>query len=772
MVSFWYNSEESIQEVRRVRTNRRIFIALIAIVWCSLSPFSSARAAEDSRVLYDSYLSSYKSYQGAVGRNAPDAEVKKLLSGFNQARSAYERAVGTGATAPSQDDWSMNEVVAQPSMDSVGSAGLGQPASAVPASAASPKMPAALASILKDLWGENGRKVADKGIRNLERFISTNPTSSFVARAKYEMAKAYEFLKDDSVTSLKILKEISVDQRAGHLVDVAKQRIKYIEASRQYNQWKVNLGIARDTMENSYAKYRNTSFLAFPVKLFRWSSYAGKLLDFNDTQNKFEEFEITFEAAAAPFVPPVDIGFDLFQTAYDKNDENSDVRLVYDNNNAWYVRWKLLSEAKSSIDLQYFIVDEDVFGMALSGLLLRKAREGVKIRFMMDARGTKGFTRKMMGQDFMQELATFPNVEVKTFNPLNTNLATMLFDIRLIMASNHDKIIVIDDEYAVIGGRNISSHYFSNPIDLPIAYRDCDVVIKNPAVAHELDQAFMEEFTPLKQYEIGKGHIESVVKEMETAANAMESYMSGGVLYKPVKSDKKMLKALSVYNKELAAYKYLVKFDRFDTMEGAHEAPVKIIDKNSLFGPRDDVTDQIVRFIDGSRKEIIIQNPYVVLTERAEAALKRAARRGVRIIIHTNSPFSTDSLATQAMFYTDWKRILKEIPTSEIYVYYGQRKLHAKNFVFDGKIGIVGTYNMDYISEDVNSEVVAAVKSNEFGKELRDEIMSDVAQSKQYKIEVEADGSVKSVFGPDDLPGKRMWLMKLLSKLTFLKKAI
>ena len=201
-------------------------------------------------------------------------------------------------------------------------------------------------------------------------------------------------------------------------------------------------------------------------------------------------------------------------------------------------------------------------------------------------------------------------------------------------------------------------------------------------------------------------------------------------------------------------------------------APVKIIDKHSIKGPRNDITDQVIRYIDGCQSEIVIQNPYVVLTERMFNALKRAGRRGIPIRMHTNSPASTDSLATQAMFYADWKRIFAEIPNIRIFVYKGANKLHAKNWVFDSKIGVVGTYNLDYLSEEVNSEVVAAIKSKEFAAQLRDGIFDDIAISDEYQVGYSSTGEIEPIKGPDDLPGKNFWLLKFLSKLTFLKKII
>ncbi|MDD3147705.1 MAG: phosphatidylserine/phosphatidylglycerophosphate/cardiolipin synthase family protein, partial [Candidatus Riflebacteria bacterium] len=431
--------------------------------------------------------------------------------------------------------------------------------------------------------------------------------------------------------------------------------------------------------------------------------------------------------------------------------------------------------ARRSIDVQYFIMDKDIFGYSLLGMLLKKAQQGLKIRLLLDARGTKKLTRKLVGQDFLQELTEYPNVEVKVFNPVHTNLLSVFTDPAKLIASNHDKIIVIDEEIAIIGGRNVSMDYFLEPEDHSGAYRDCDVVVRSSEIAKQLDWAFDEEFSQLKTYSVSKelwGNIDVMSDTLNAAHDTMYSHILNERFAAPRGAGKKYLKAAADFNKELAGYNKLRDYTGFDRFANSVEAPAKIIDKHSMGGPRNDITDQMVKYIDGCRREVLIQNPYVVLTERMFNALKRAGRRGIPIIMHTNSPASTDSLATQAMFYADWKRIFKEIPGIKIYVYKGSNKLHAKNWVFDRKIGVVGTYNLDYLSEQINSEVVAAVNSSEFSKQLRDEIFNDINISEQYQFSVNDKGEVESVLGPDDLQGKNFWLLKVLSKFTIFKKLI
>src|SRR5262245_13148506 len=63
----------------------------------------------------------------------------------------------------------------------------------------------------------------------------------------------------------------------------------------------------------------------------------------------------------------------------------AELRLVRSNTDAWLERWRLLASARRSIDLSYFILHQDVFGIAFLGHLLERARSGVRIRLLLDA---------------------------------------------------------------------------------------------------------------------------------------------------------------------------------------------------------------------------------------------------------------------------------------------------------------------------------------------------------------------------------------------------
>ena len=108
--------------------------------------------------------------------------------------------------------------------------------------------------------------------------------------------------------------------------------------------------------------------------------------------------------------PDLVAAFDALQNG--SGDNMTKIRYMWRNDETWYARWKMLHEAKRTIDCTYFIIDQDVFGQAFLGMLAKKAREGVKIRLMCDWRiAHSGYMKGMI--DKMQDLAALPNIEIK-----------------------------------------------------------------------------------------------------------------------------------------------------------------------------------------------------------------------------------------------------------------------------------------------------------------------------------------------------------------------
>ncbi|GAB4273807.1 MAG: phospholipase D family protein [Candidatus Rifleibacteriota bacterium] len=426
-------------------------------------------------------------------------------------------------------------------------------------------------------------------------------------------------------------------------------------------------------------------------------------------------------------------------------DEMTRIRYVPENNEAWYCRWKMIEEAKETIDCTYYIIDKDMFGQAFLGLLLKKARQGVKIRLMIDGRVYRmPYMSKM--PDKVEELAAFPNVQIKLYNSVRKSLVGVFSDLKKVCASNHDKIIIVDGYTCIIGGRNIGADYFAQNGENDIVYRDTDVLMQGKHVATQLKKAFEDEWNCLKN-SVVKADVINFKDQLATvdlAYHVMQRYMQGRGLYNPEKSKMsgKLRKALEEMNAEIKKYKGITTYSGFRLFRGERQKRVKILDKHSYIGALNGITPNLIKMIDACKEEIIIQNPYLVITEEAEAALTRAAARGVKIIFHTNSAESTDSLFPQAFLMNDWRRILKNMPGSRILVAPSQNeRLHSKTFVFDSLVTVIGSYNMDPLSEQVNSEVVAAIHDKAFATQTRLRILGpDMKKVIEYKIELDDRG--------------------------------
>ena len=107
-----------------------------------------------------------------------------------------------------------------------------------------------------------------------------------------------------------------------------------------------------------------------------------------------------------------------------------------------------ISRAQHHIHMQYYIFRDDELGMRLVQALMQKAREGVEVRFLYDAIGSKSFKKRTMKK--MREAG----VDTETFFPSIFPMINPRLNYR-----NHRKIVIIDGEVGYIGGFNVGNEY-------------------------------------------------------------------------------------------------------------------------------------------------------------------------------------------------------------------------------------------------------------------------------------------------------------------------
>lgn len=384
---------------------------------------------------------------------------------------------------------------------------------------------------------------------------------------------------------------------------------------------------------------------------------------------------------------------------------------------AWLARWRLLAQTRDRLDISYFIVRADIFGAAFIGHILQKAEEGVRVRLLFDAQGTS-MSKSIRGNDYLDALANTRNIELKLYRPLINRYIEAFAKLNPVaaLASEHDKILVSDGRRGMIGGRNIAAEYFAHGADMPKAFRDMDVVLEGRGVAKALTRAFEAQYGSDGASRLPPETVDLVtpVPDLLLAYRAMDAWLNG----KPLADDiaREIAQRRLPWQEELAKYPKLRGLVA-KTPTHVVRAETRLLDSRTRLEAKGDaIGEALVRLTRSARNHILIQSPYLVLSEEGVRVLEDAGKRGVKLTILTNSPLSSDNALSQAFFLEQWPEIMARVPGLRILVSGEPRTLHTKLMIFDDQVTVVGTYNLDPISMAINSEIMAAVWSEEFAR--------------------------------------------------------
>ena len=144
---------------------------------------------------------------------------------------------------------------------------------------------------------------------------------------------------------------------------------------------------------------------------------------------------------------------------------------------AFTARVALTELAEKTLDLQYYLWDADATGWILANLVAAAADRGVRVRILIDDIGLKGRDASVAALD------AHPNIEIRVFNPFAHRQARgldFITDFNRVNHRMHNKLIVMDNALAIVGGRNIGDHYFGVATDAN--YRDLDIAAGGPVV--------------------------------------------------------------------------------------------------------------------------------------------------------------------------------------------------------------------------------------------------------------------------------------------------
>ncbi|MEQ1692512.1 MAG: phospholipase D-like domain-containing protein, partial [Gemmatimonas sp.] len=215
-----------------------------------------------------------------------------------------------------------------------------------------------------------------------------------------------------------------------------------------------------------------------------------------------------------------------------------------------------------------------------------------------------------------------------------------------------------------------------------------------------------------------------------------------------------------------------------DSVTFVTDAPGKNSGANGLGGGGES-TAELIRLIKGAKTSVTIQSPYLVTTQVSQDLFREAIARGVRVRILTNSLASTDNLEAFSGYQRERDKLLqmgvelyefkpdaavrRQIMTGALQTTLNFAPvfgLHAKSMVVDDHIAIIGTFNLDPRSANLNTECVVVIRDTR--------VAGDLARAMDVDMRPENAWHTTSNFNPDGgvSMGKRfkVWLRRVVPK--------
>jgi phosphatidylserine/phosphatidylglycerophosphate/cardiolipin synthase-like enzyme len=453
-----------------------------------------------------------------------------------------------------------------------------------------------------------------------------------------------------------------------------------------------------------------------------------------------------------------------------KGGPDSRVELIEGNTEAWAMRWRLVAEARESLDVSYFILHQDIFGLSFLGHLLHKAQEGVRVRILIDALGTR-MSLTISGNDYLDNLVSFRNIEVKRYRPLFFRFTDAFLTLNPIAlaASDHNKILIVNRQLALTGGRNIGAEYFADLKDDAMAFRDLDVFLAGKEVVASLSAVFEGAFESGESRPVTPDAVNVVDwgEELLLAYRAMDAWLRGRPVPEATRS--------AIREKGFSWLDDLAKLPRLRGALGGKPAEptaaeVRLLDSRPrLLKSGDSISVSLLRLVQSANRVIVLQTPYLVLPRETIPVFEKAAARGVQITVLTNSPLSSDNAPSQAFFLEQWPELLARVPTLRLFVFGDRHNLHSKAGMIDDRIMLTGTYNIDPFSMAVNGELLVAAWSEPLARQLRaktERLIAGgppfvyeyrIARDRQGRAQRDGDGKVVVAFGPKDHSNPEQW---------------
>lgn len=437
-----------------------------------------------------------------------------------------------------------------------------------------------------------------------------------------------------------------------------------------------------------------------------------------------------------------------FREASRQHGNHSGFRMLSAGVDGFLSRIEMINAAERTLDLQYYIFRGDETGTLIREALRKAARRGVRIRVLVDDADTRP------GDENLFELASVQNIEIRIFNPwiYRGHIALMrtvefLFRHPRLDYRMHNKLLVVDDAAALVGGRNVGDQYFQ--IDPASQFADDDIFAVGPAVP-ELEHWFDEYWNS------------ELAIPSQALVTRSERIHRGSGPRKPHLTDSELEQAGFHYHEKLAAGEPfagifanktpLVWSDARVICDSPYKRELKTKGRAASL-----MYQPVAAAVSSVQHELLMITPYFVPSPAEMKLLESRRAQNAKVAILTNSLESAPELSAHAG-YIHYRRALlsdgvelfetrarlestRGSGQSAEVSRFGNYALHGKLIVFDRTSLYAGSMNFDRRSRYLNTEMGLIIDSPELSLQTVSRFDAMTQPASAYRVLLESSGS-------------------------------
>lgn len=437
-----------------------------------------------------------------------------------------------------------------------------------------------------------------------------------------------------------------------------------------------------------------------------------------------------------------------FENASRKQDGHSGFRIIPAGADGFLTRMQMINAAEKTLDLQYFIFRGDETGQQLTSAVLHAADRGVRVRVLVDDGETVG------GDDQISKLESHASVEIRVFNPFVYRGTVALFRATEFMFNAprldyrmHNKLLIVDNSVALIGGRNIGDQYFQ--IDPDAQFADDDVFAAGP-IAQRLSWTFDEFWNnglsipagALSREQSSRAALSEHRAVLHEESQALK--VDGADYTKRVATGEPFNGMLSGRLPLIWAHAQLI----------SDSPDKKKVENGEMVGKL--MHRAVASATSKVQSELLMITPYLIPGDEGTQMFKDLRQRNVRVRILTSSLESSTVLLAQSGYMQYRVPLLEEgVELYEIRSLlgnargsgqtaaisrYGNYSLHAKMFVFDRQRVFIGSMNFDQRSMHLNTEIGLVINSPELAQQVAARFEAMVQPVNAYTLALRPSG--------------------------------